>query len=142
MRETGSPSSTHSPSTLEEQRIIITVIMMTAEQLPSLWPVVPSVNVPQLPVKTDLQASEMLQKPDPAMMARDVLTRSRWSQRLSTTTWSSVTTATTRGVTPPTSPTTSLNRRKSARRTSEKLVSLNTRRLPSMRLLKSAELHL
>merc|ERR1712192_43378 len=61
-------------------------------------------------------------------------------RRLSTMTWSSVTTATTRGATPPTSPTTTPSRRRSARRTSERAVSSSTSRLPSTRLWRSAEL--
>merc|ERR1712227_15603 len=92
------------------------------------------------PLEMDHQASEMWPGPGPAMMARDVLTRSRWSPRLSTTMLSSVTTATTRDVTPPMSPTTSLSRRKSVRRISEKLASLSTKRLPSTRLSIFAEL--
>merc|ERR1719350_1135007 len=74
------------------------------------------------------------------LMARDVLTKLRWLRRLSMMMLCSVITLMTRDATPPMSPTTSPNRRRSARRTSERAVSLNTRRLLSTRQLRSAEL--
>merc|ERR1711983_430860 len=72
-------------------------------------------------------------------MARDVLTRLRWLRRLSMMMLSSVTIAMTRDVTPLMSPTMSLNRRRTVKRTSENLVSLNMSRLLSMRQSRSVD---
>merc|ERR1712227_767111 len=77
---------------------------------------------------------ELLQE----LMARDVLTRLRWWRRLSMTMLFSVTIAMTRDVTPLMSPTMSLNRRRTVKRTLEKLASLNMNRLLSMRQFKCA----
>merc|ERR1711973_996130 len=82
----------------------------------------------------------MLLVPDPVMMARDVLTRLKRLRRQNMMMLSSVTIVMTRGVTPPMLQTTNHSRRKTARKTSERTVSLNMRRLPSMRLSKFAEL--
>merc|ERR1719393_712197 len=81
----------------------------------------------------------MLLELNQELMARDVLTRLRWLRRLSMMMLFSVTIATTRDATPLMSPTTSLSRKKIVKRTSESLVSLNMRRLLSMRLSKSVD---
>merc|ERR1719369_1913371 len=87
-------------------------------------------------------ALELLLLLDLELMARDVLTKLRWLRRLNMMMLCNVTTPMTRGVTPPMSPTMSPSRRRSAKRTSEKAVSLNTRRLLSTRLLRFAELNM
>merc|ERR1719483_556662 len=76
------------------------------------------------------------------LMARDVLTKLRWLRRLSMMMLCSAITLMTRDATPPMSPPMSPSRRRSARRTTGRAVSLNTRRLLSLRLLRSAELPL
>merc|ERR1711868_159356 len=90
-------------------------------------------------LKVEHQALEMLLELLQDLMARDVLTRLKWWRRLSMMMLSSVTIAMTRDVTPLMSPTTSLNRRRTVKRTSEKPVSLNMSRLLSMRQSRSAD---
>merc|ERR1719348_770189 len=63
----------------------------------------------------------MLLELNQELMARDVLTRLRWLRRLSMMMLSSVIIAMTRDATPLMSPTMSLNKRKTVRKTSEKL---------------------
>merc|ERR1712106_629976 len=89
---------------------------------------------------TPMSALELWLLLDLDLMARDVLTKLRWLRRLNMMMLCSVITLMTRGATPPMSPTTSPSRRRSARRTTGRAVSLNTRRLLSMRPLRSAEL--
>merc|ERR1711964_654167 len=113
-----------------------TMNIITRGLLLNLLLAVPSVKV----VMTLMLVLELLLLLDLGLTARDVLTKLRWLRRLNMTMLCSVTTPTTRGATPPMSPTTSPNRRRSAKRTSEKAVSLNTRRLLSTRLSRSAEL--
>merc|ERR1712123_368814 len=73
------------------------------------------------------------------LLGRNVLTRWRWLKRLSMMMLFSVITPMTRGATLLMSQTMSLSRRRSARRTTGKTVSLNMRRLLLMRLLLFAE---
>merc|ERR1712123_419721 len=73
------------------------------------------------------------------LLGRNVLTRWRWLKRLSMMMLCSVITPMTRGATLLTSQTMSLSRRRSARRTTGKTVSLNMRRLLLMKLLLFAE---
>merc|ERR1719249_508336 len=61
----------------------------------------------------------MLLELNQELMARDVLTRLRWLRRLSMMMLFSVTIATTRDATPLMSPTMSLNKRKTVRKTSK-----------------------
>merc|ERR1712200_182374 len=65
-----------------------------------------------------------------------------WLRRLNMMKLFSVTIAMTEDVTPPMSQTMNLSKKKNVKRTSERIVSLIMRRLPSMRLLRSAELPL
>merc|ERR1712029_682449 len=114
---------------------IIMMIMLITELPHNLWPVVPNVR----DLKVEHRALEMLLELLLELMARDVLTRLRWGRRLSTMMLSSVTIAMTRDVTPLMSPTMSLNRKRTVKRTSENLVSLNMSRLLSMRQSRSVD---
>merc|ERR1711964_835692 len=111
-----------------------TMNIITRGLLLNLLLAVPSVKV----VMTLMLVLELLLLLDPGLTARDVLTKLRWLRRLNMTMLCSVTTPTTRGATPPMSPTTSPNRRRSAKRTSGRVVSLNMKQLLSTKLYKCA----
>merc|ERR1711963_1179881 len=98
--------------------IMSIMIMQITELLHNLLLVVPNVR----DLKVEHQALEMLLELLQDLMARDVLTRLKWWRRLSMMMLSSVTIAMTRDVTQLMSPTTSLNRKRTVKRTSEKPV--------------------
>merc|ERR1719210_2284671 len=115
--------------------IMSIMIIQITELLHNLLPVVPNVR----DLKVEHQALEMLLELLQDLMARDALTRLKWWRRLSMMMLSSVTIAMTRDVTPLTSPTMSLNKKRTVKRTSEKPVSLNMSRLLSTRQSRSAD---